>query len=136
MENTRYKVDQDSKQVIQEDIGHFKQYPIKLAWAVTVHTSQGLTFDRVILDLESTFAPGQLYVALSRCRSLEGLILTSKISAQNILVNPRIIHFHENAQLDPDIDQILEKDIQTYEARKLLRLFDFHKLDGFFGRLD
>jgi len=85
--NTRYKLNETSGDIEPEDVGSFEQYPLRLAWAVTVHKSQGLTFDKAIVDLEDTFAAGQLYVALSRCRSMEGLTLSSRIKPENIIVD-------------------------------------------------
>ena len=130
--NTRYRMDKTSNNLIQEDIGQFKQYPIKLAWAVTVHKSQGLTFDQVILDLEHTFAPGQLYVALSRCRSLEGMKLSSKIKPENVIVNPRIVNYHKSNSLSIEIDQILSLEKRKYEEQQVLKRFQFNKLDVLF----
>ena len=126
--NTRYRVDKESKEIIQEDLGSFKQYPVKLAWAVTVHKSQGLTFDRVILDLESTFAPGQLYVALSRCRTLAGLTLSSRIQEKNVIVDQRILQYYKETSLDPLIDDQLRKDKQHYEDLRLVKAFNLDKL--------
>lgn len=74
-------------------MGSFEQYPIRLAWAVTIHKSQGLTFDRVIIDAGKSFASGQVYVALSRCRTLEGIVLKSKITPEVIFSDHRIENF-------------------------------------------
>lgn len=102
-ENIRYVLDKETKEIDQKVLGTFQQYPIKLAWAVTIHKSQGLTFERAILDLEDTFAAGQLYVALSRLTSLSGLILSSPLP-----------------QRAPSIDEQLEYYIQGFEGQKQL----------------
>ena len=80
-QNIRYQFDEESKEMSSKQIGRFKQYPLKAAWAITVHKSQGLTFDKAIIDVHAAFSPGQAYVALSRCRTLDGLVLSSPVSA-------------------------------------------------------
>lgn len=80
-QNIRYQFDEESKEISSKQIGRFKQYPLKAAWAITVHKSQGLTFDKAIIDVHAAFSPGQAYVALSRCRTLDGLVLSSPVSA-------------------------------------------------------
>lgn len=83
--NTRYKLDEETKEIIEETEGTFTQYPLKLAWAITVHKSQGLTFDKAIIDVSSAFTHGQTYVALSRCRTLEGMILSAPITSEAVI---------------------------------------------------
>lgn len=80
-QNIRYQFDEESKEISSKQIGRFKQYPLKAAWAITVHKSQGLTFEKAIIDVHAAFSPGQAYVALSRCRTLDGLVLSSPVSA-------------------------------------------------------
>lgn len=86
-ENIQYSLDPETKTIKEEIIGTFTQFPLKLAWSITIHKSQGLTFDRVAIDAQHAFAHGQVYVALSRCRSIEGLVLLSKIGLSSVRVN-------------------------------------------------
>jgi len=89
-----FEFDRKKKKIISRVVGTFTQYPLRLAWAVTIHKSQGKTFDRVIVDIGSgTFAPGQVYVALSRCTSFEGLILKKPIKKKHILMDYRVVRF-------------------------------------------
>ena len=94
----KYKAPQFAGENIDSEVvGTFKQYPIKLAWAITIHKSQGKTFDRVIIDMgRGAFEHGQTYVALSRCRTLQGIILKKRLMPRDIMVDPRIVEFYES----------------------------------------
>ena len=95
--NIKYTFNEEKKQIEEEILGEFTQFPIKAAWALTVHKSQGLTFSNVILDLgDGAFSSGQTYVALSRCTSLEGITLKSRLSKRDIIVNPAVADFSKN----------------------------------------
>jgi len=93
--NIKYSWSTKEKKIEEEILGEFTQFPVKLAWSVTVHKCQGLTFENVIADLKDSFSPGQVYVALSRCTSLEGLVLKSRISRNAIKTDPNVIKFTE-----------------------------------------
>ena len=93
-----YVYNEETKTINPRVIGSFTQFPLKLAWAVTIHKSQGMTFEKAIVDAHQSFATGQVYVALSRCRSLKGLTLTSKISESDIMVDPRIVDYMETVE--------------------------------------
>ena len=100
----KYEYDERNKIIKPYPVGSFTQYPIKLAWAVTIHKSQGLTFDKVIIDAHRAFASGQVYVALSRCRSLKGIVLTSKISKNDIKLDPIIVDYMKSVEkIKPDL---------------------------------
>lgn len=97
-ENTTYIFNESTQQIEEKVVGQFKQLPIKLAWAITIHKSQGLSFDKVIVEGKDAFAHGQIYVALSRCRSLQGLVLRRPITKENIIVDEHIAMFNKNVK--------------------------------------
>ncbi len=88
--NSKYVLNEETKEITEEQEGVFKQYPVKLAWGITIHKSQGLTFEHAIIDARSAFAHGQAYVALSRCKTLEGMVLSSPLSV-NAIISDTII---------------------------------------------
>jgi len=127
-ENIKYRLNEETKEIEEEIIGQFKQYPLKLAWAITIHKSQGLTFERAIIDAKAAFAHGQTYVALSRCKSLEGMVLSTPLSPKGIETDQAITCFHENARQNPPSESRLEAAKVTYQQQLLLDCFDFSLL--------
>lgn len=126
--NIRYTLDAQSGEIVEEEIGSFTQYPIRLAWAVTIHKSQGLTFDKVVIDAGEAFAPGQVYVALSRCTSLQGIVLLSKITPQSIRTNEEAVAFHSECHTLDYLNSILAIEKPRYCAQKLKEAFDWSLL--------
>lgn len=123
--NVRYSLNEDSGNIQEEELGAFTQYPIRLAWAITIHKSQGLTFDRVVIDAGQAFAAGQVYVALSRCTSLDGIVLFSRITADSIHTDENAIAFSKEELKQDYLQQILEEEKPRYCADRLKKAFDW-----------
>ncbi|MBW4888990.1 AAA family ATPase [Mucilaginibacter sp. HMF5004] len=126
--NVKYALAENDQKVSEANNGSFSQYPLRLAWAITIHKSQGLTFDKAVIDVDSAFAFGQTYVALSRCRSLEGMILKAPVRTENIRTDPAIVRFMQQAIVNVPDARLLEKTIREIEIEVLKDIFDFSVL--------
>jgi DNA polymerase III delta prime subunit len=129
--NIRYTTDKVTNEIKEDVVGKFTQYPVKLAWAITVHKSQGLTFDKAIIDIGNAFAPGQIYVALSRLRSLDGLVLTSLISGSGMRQDPNVSLFSSRKQEHGVLGEQIKAESEHFLRNYLLRCFDLAPLDNF-----
>ncbi|MBS1583292.1 MAG: helix-turn-helix domain-containing protein, partial [Bacteroidetes bacterium] len=127
-ENKRYVVDPATKEQQEEVLGTFEQYPIKLAWAITVHKSQGLTFSKAIIDVGQAFAPGQVYVALSRLRSLDGLILRTRIDPGVVSSDQDVVAFTRRGTEQEPLPQQLKAKQREYLQHLLTGTFDLGDL--------
>ena len=132
-ENIQYQIDKETKEIVPVVEGTFSQYPLRAAWAVTIHKSQGLTFDNVIIDAASAFSFGQVYVALSRCRTLEGIVLSSPISQSCLFNNSDVSGFHEQFQPVTEMERQLEASRAEYFMNILKECFTFSELERLTG---
>ena len=126
--NIRYNYNKEEGDIEEDELGSFKQFPVRLAWAITIHKSQGLTFDRAVIDAGSSFAAGQVYVALSRCTSLNGLILRSKIWPQAIATDNRVIAFAKKEANDEYLEELLKEEKQKFQAESLIKSFNWNRV--------
>ncbi len=126
--NIRYNYNKEKDDIEEVELGSFVQYPIRLAWAITIHKSQGLTFDKAVIDAGSSFAAGQVYVALSRCTSLNGLVLHSKIWAHSIGTDERVIAFAKKEANDVYLENLLKEEKEKFQADVLVKTFSWNKV--------
>lgn len=126
--NINYKYNQENDEVDEEELGSFTQYPVRLAWAITIHKSQGLTFEKAIVDAGASFAPGQVYVALSRLTSLDGLVLHTRINPSQVMTDERVVRYTEQMDTQQNLATELQELQKLFAAKKLLESFDLEKL--------
>ncbi len=134
--NIKYSVNKNTNQIDEEELGSFTHYPLRLAWAITIHKSQGLTFEKAIIDAGGAFAAGQVYVALSRCISLQGIILKSKISYNSLHSDERIVSFAKTQQSSEVQASLLEAAMATYQQDMMMGMINFTKEEELFADLD
>lgn len=127
-ENIRYSLDKTSQSMKEELLGSFTQFPLRLAWAITIHKSQGLTFEKAIIDAGEAFAAGQVYVALSRCTSLDGMILKSKVRTSSLFTDPRIVEFTRSSSSSDLLQTELKAARRAYQLRVVNESFSYERL--------
>jgi uncharacterized protein YpbB len=130
--NIRYNFDKEKDRIEEEELGAFKQYPIRLAWAITIHKSQGLTFKKAVIDAGESFSPGQVYVALSRMTDLSGMVLRSRILPQSIRTDERVLTFSQQQFEDEDMLAQLKIEQEYYVRNTLIQAFDLEKIHRLF----
>jgi len=124
-QNNKYSINEETKEITETPVGSFLQYPLKLAWAITIHKSQGLTFEHAIIDANAAFAHGQVYVALSRCKTMEGMVLSSRISQDCIKSDVSVKGFSDHAEMNQPGEKELIASRIAYQQTLLVELLDF-----------
>ena len=127
-ENIRYTLNKSTRHLEEQMLGSFTQYPLRLAWAITIHKSQGLTFEKAIIDAGEAFAAGQVYVALSRCTNLNGMVLHSRIPRNRLSTDEKIIKFSIHCSTTEKLKQELEEAKAKYQQKILLSIFEFDQI--------
>ncbi len=127
-ENKKYTVSEGTHDLHEDVIGTFEQYPVRLAWAITIHKSQGLTFDKAIIDVGQAFADGQVYVALSRLRALEGLVLRTRISPSVISTDQQVVAYAQNNHRPGQLDDVMRAQQQQYIRQLIERTFELNSI--------
>ena len=127
-ENAKYKLDETTQEIKEDIIGTFTQYPLKLAWAITIHKSQGLTFEKAIIDARASFAHGQVYVALSRCKTMEGMVLSSTIAPDSVKNDRTVIEFTDEVERKQPGPIELAQSRKEYVQQLMTELFDFRPI--------
>lgn len=123
--NYKYEINKETKAIEEKAIGTFEQYPIKLAWAITIHKSQGLTFDKVIINSNRAFASGQVYVAMSRCKTLEGIVITSEFNPNSVRLDNTLVGFDLQQENNAPTEDSLQRDRRKYLESSVLDLISF-----------
>ncbi|WP_340113606.1 helix-turn-helix domain-containing protein [Maribellus mangrovi] len=126
-ENIKYSIDKNTAEITEEVEGSFSQIPLKLAWAITIHKSQGLTFERAIIDAQSSFAHGQVYVALSRCKTLEGMVLKTPIQKTSIITDQTVDGFIHQVEANQPGEKELNQAKLTFQRELLTEMFRFNR---------
>ncbi len=129
-ENNRYVLNREDGKLEQQTLGTFTQYPLRLAWAITIHKSQGLTFEKLMIDAAAAFSSGQVYVALSRCTSLDGIVLLSKIPSSAIMSNSNVVKAHQSLSHKGSLEERFAGAREIFTQQLLEEIFSFPELPG------
>jgi PIF1-like helicase/HRDC domain/Helix-turn-helix domain len=132
--NIKYTLNDGTKEMDADEIGSFTQVPLKLAWAITIHKSQGLTFERAIIDANAAFAHGQVYVALSRCKTFEGIVLKTKIATSSIRTDGVVRNYSEDMDRNPPTEQDLQRSKMEFQRSLVRELFDCKTISAAFSK--
>ena len=133
--NVKYSLNEESKEIEEQVLGMFVQYPLRLAWAITIHKSQGLTFERAIIDAQAAFACGQVYVALSRCKTFEGIVLRSRIRPASVKTDPVVKDFSDEAERSLPTESQLQQAKREFQSSVVQELFCFDGIEERVQRL-
>jgi len=126
--NVQYTLNKQAQQVEEKELGSFTQFPLRLAWAVTIHKSQGLTFEHAIIDAAGSFSAGQVYVALSRCKSLDGMVLLTKVPQSAVMVDRRVQQYAAGGKQMDELQRFFASSKIQFQQQMLLQIFDAEKL--------